>query len=137
MKRLRSSGRTAAFVILASCAGFGARAAPVDADNFIDFHFSPTNGKVGYHMAASSHFTRRPAACGPTALANTSGYTVSGAVPPGLSAPDISTGNYGFEGTPREPGDWTVRVTVHDLTCQGAAKNYGDMTAVVNFHIEP
>ena len=87
-------------------------------------------------MVASSHFGHRPPACG-QALANTSGYSVAGAVPPGLSSPDANSGSYTFEGTPREPGDWSVRVTAHDLSCGSGSRNYGDMTAVVNFHIEP
>lgn len=72
-----------------------------------------------------------------------SDVTVAGPVPPGLTSPG-SAGNRTlfFDGTPRQPGDWHVVVTMHKLECSVVAGvvgpvDYGDITIPVDFHIDP
>lgn len=95
--------------------------------------FSPTNGKVGFHMVAGSHVAQSPCQPGGNLVGS---FTVTGALPPGLNPPDTTVPRFGFDGTPGQPGDWDVVVVAHNVGCTGGAI-YGDLTAYVHFHIDP
>jgi hypothetical protein len=114
------------------------------ATTFSGLYFSPTNGKVGYHMLSNNYFQQSPCAANEHATVGLAegGITTVGTIPPGLMAPDASQGRFVFEGTPRQAGDWDVTVTEHYLTCSSVhgadgPKNYGDVTTTVHFHIDP
>jgi hypothetical protein len=111
---------------------------------FAGLYFSPTNGKVGYHMVSDNFFSQNP--CTKDEFASVGkaegGITTAGTIPPGLMPPDVTQGRFTFEGTPRQAGDWDVTVTMHYLSCAKAHNsdgpvNYGDQTATVHFHIDP
>jgi len=114
------------------------------AKSFAGLYFSPTSGKVGYHMLSTNFFSQTPCATNehPTVGLAEGGITATGTIPPGLMAPDASQGRFGFEGTPRQAGDWDVTVTEHYLTCSSVpgsdgSTNFGDVTTTVHFHIDP
>lgn len=113
---------------------------------FSGLYFTPTNGRVGYHMVSNNYFPVSPCREDEhiSVDADVGGITVKGQVPPGLAAPDVSVGRFGFEGTPRQAGDWEVEVTLHDLYCNGSrgprfhnGRTWGDRTTMVHFHIDP
>ncbi|HLJ63829.1 MAG TPA: hypothetical protein VKT70_06975 [Stellaceae bacterium] len=131
----------ASAVILAACTTSSSEAVDdsafgYTAPNFEGGYFSPTNGRVGYHMVATSHFHRTP--CGrPNDGISSSSWTITGTVPPGLSAPDPAIPTFVFEGTPRQAGDWTITFTWHHLSCASRPEDFGDVSYPVNFHIDP
>ncbi len=107
--------------------------------------FEHTDGRVGYHMHANVVVFDNDtpngdaAACAPGATDT----TVVGDLPPGLTlmANDLpgNGGLHGIDGTPGQPGDWTVRVVIAHVECaQGPdTADYGPKTVIVNFHIVP
>jgi hypothetical protein len=125
-------------LVLCSVPASAWRAPPAPATGtFNNLTIVDTNGRVGYHMSTGLHVddfdtpTGRVASCSPSAW----GVTTSDTIPPGLAL----TGN-DFEGTPREPGDWYVTVSIAEIGCkQGAAANtnYGPKTVHAHFHIDP
>ncbi|HEY3813776.1 MAG TPA: hypothetical protein VGL66_11170 [Caulobacteraceae bacterium] len=126
-----------AVFLLSGSAAFATNGSTV----FAGLYFSPTNGKVGYHMVAHNYWTKDPCNT-PAEHIIMSDYTVVGTVPPGLQSPGMATGLFNFEGTPRQAGDWEVKVTAHDVTCAPAGTatrgvNYGDFVTTVKFHIDP
>jgi hypothetical protein len=102
--------------------------------------FSNTNGRVGYHMFAKLSMydwdlpTGNWDTCDP---ATGQPWTTVGTIPPGLAL--VSTGEHGFDGTPRQPGDWTVDVTIGRVACMQGPDHadYGPKTVEVHFHIDP
>jgi len=119
--------------VLTACAG--ARA-PVARVPFSQGFFEPTMGRVGYHMVSEMkwHASDEPTPrCVPTSSGN---EDVNGTPPPGLA---YDQSNLEFEGTPRQAGDWSVRVTTHGMHCGMGPdqQNYGDRTITINFHIDP
>lgn len=97
--------------------------------------FSPTTGKVGFHMAAYNYIAQTP--CQHTGVRS---FAVTGALPPGLTPPDVGAGRLGFEGTPGQPGDWDAVVVAHGVACfDGGVEGafIGDLTTRVHFHIDP
>jgi hypothetical protein len=110
---------------------------------FNHLEFVNTNGRVGYHMFSTIRTyaydtpTGDAVACSPAAAETTS----SGTIPAGLTllANDQNgEGVRGFDGTPRQPGDWTVNVTVGRIRCQQGPDQtvYGPRTIVVHLHID-
>ena len=107
-------------------------------DYFSQSYYSPTTGRVGYHMVVSLHYplSNAPEGCQP--LLN--GFETQGTVPPGLTAPVFvpygqNVGN--FEGTPRQPGDWDMTVTLKDVQCSNSGQHFGDRAVSIHFHIDP
>lgn len=119
--------------------------------------YMPTEGRVGYHMVSKPryYYDDLPTpTCSPTT--QFPDITVKGEVPPGVNAPTDSqrelsdlekltqeiqgrakSFTFNFEGTPEQPGDWDVRVTLYGLHCKDDdSKNYGDRSFSVHFHIE-
>ena len=115
-----------AFAIAALSAG-------ASADYFQNEFFDVTTGRVGYHLVSWSTTKTWdvPPGCGQPQIPSMS---VQGDLPPGLQAnttlPQIS-------GTPRQPGDWDVIVTLHDIWCQNTKEHFGDRVVNVHFHIDP
>ena len=131
------------FIMKSSVAAFVLLGSTVQAGNgstgFGGFHFSSTNGRVGYHLVARPFFPQNP--CRPDEEIYLSGMSVSGTLPPGIAPPTYPT-NMGFEGTPRQAGNWSVEVTVKDMSCgrslgMPGPRNYGDFSTIVNFQIDP
>jgi hypothetical protein len=124
------------------CVPASARRAPAApaTGTFNHMNFSNTNGRVGYHMFAAfgvptwDEPTGDNATCHPGA----GDWIVAGTVPPGLALQQVPYG-YGFDGTPRQPGDWTVNVTIGHIQCKEGPNqtDYGPRTVSVHFHIDP
>jgi hypothetical protein len=143
---LRSDRLRLSLILLGACAssvGVSASAATA-AGTFNHGVFSPTSGRVGYHMPPNFGFydwdepTGDNSACHP----GVAGMTAAGTLPPGLAlVTNDVTGHavHGFEGTPRQPGDWNVTVTIQHVACmQGPDQtDYGPRTVEVHFHIDP
>ncbi len=99
---------------LTACAGSepGPRASQYPP--FSQAYLNPSTGRVGYHMALklSVPYDNYPAGldlagCSPA----TSNGSLSGTLPPGLKN-SLGQGDLVWiEGTPRQPGSWTVSVT--------------------------
>ena len=111
-----------------------AQRSPPRVTTFGGLSFSPTNGKVGYHLVALSHIAQSPCPPGGNLVGS---FTVTGELPPGMNPPDTAVPRFSFEGTPGQPGDWDVVVTAHDVGCSGNLVTYGNLTASVHFHIDP
>jgi hypothetical protein len=145
MSFLRSNRLRLSVLLLGVCvcsARASARRAPAApaTGTFNHLTFDNTTGRVGYHMFASfgapewDQPTGNNATCHPGA----GDWTTAGTVPPGLVLQQVPYG-YGFDGTPRQPGDWTVNVTIGRIACmQGPDQTvYGPRTVAVHFHINP
>jgi hypothetical protein len=144
MSLIRSNRWHSSVLLLGLCiipVGASARhgpAAPVTG-TFNHGVFSPTTGRVGYHMPANFGFydwdepTGNNSTCDP----GVADMSATGTIPPGLTL--LTSGTHGFDGTPRQPGDWTVRVTIGRVACkQGPDQTvYGPRTIDVHFHIDP
>ena len=116
---------------------------------FSHMYWAPVNGRVGYHMVSKWQTDTDdlpagiPCAAGALPDGITKGIEVYGTRPPGLIAPgdDMSSGSESnsIEGTPREPGDWQLEITIHHIHCtQGRdQQDYGDRTVQVSIHIDP
>ena len=121
------------------------RAAAPATGTFNNIFFKNTSGRVGYHMFApvSVWDADLPTGANATCVPGVYDTTTSGTIPPGLVllANDLPNrgGVHGFDGTPRQPGDWTVRVVINHIQCtQGANQtDYGPRTVEVHFHIDP
>jgi len=112
--------------------------------SFAGLYFSPTSGKVGYHMVSNNFISQSPCAADEGYSAGSGGsrggpVSVEGIVPPGLMPPDALQGRYGFDGTPRQAGDWDVKVTYRYLHCGSkvVGEDAPDLTTTVHFHIDP
>ena len=105
---------------------------------FSSFSFSPTSGRVGYHLVSKLNEppNDRPVP-GAACAVQPSEMTTSEDLPPGLSTTRTQT-FYTIEGTPTQAGDWSIQVTFHDVKCSVGSdrRNYGDRTFPVNFHID-
>lgn len=100
----------------------------------------PPDGRVGYHLYSIIHTedndtpTGDVTTCSPTA--DGSALTVRGEPPPGIvfeaAGPD-------FQGTPRQPGVWSVVVDVPAVWCANGpdVTHYGPRSVVVKFNISP
>jgi len=86
-------------------------------------YFNGTSGKVGHHMVASAFAT-----CGES-WSDSGVKMIRGSLPPGLTR-NGST----IQGTPTQPGNWSVTIRFIKPTCRG--KTYPDKDIRVNFHIE-
>src|SRR5258706_8037161 len=83
---------------------------------FYGLYYSPTDGRVGYHLVSNNLFRETPSDCKPGPLSD---LTATGTAPPGItvageSRPD-GTRSPNFEGTPRQAGDWDVTVTMYGV----------------------
>jgi hypothetical protein len=99
--------------------------------------FTQTDGRVGYHMYSQGVYydSDVPPECGHNAENSYElAAAVEGALPPGLTYDD---GKAAFEGTPRQPGDWTVTVVSSHIHCRGSDIDFGDRRRLVHFHINP
>lgn len=133
MKRPRILAYGSAGILVAMT---GANAA--QAEYFSQSYYSPTSGRVGYHMVASLHspMTDRPKGCVP----EVNGFDTQGTLPPGLAAPVFVpyAENVGkIEGTPRQPGDWDITVTLKSIKCTNTGEQFGDRPVNIHLHIDP
>lgn len=144
MRGLCGTVVSATLCTLSCFSGSLAAAAAAEPAGFSGGSFTPTSGRVGYHMVSAFEFQARP--CRPDEHIHVTDVTVKGTVPPGLTSPGLAgqggNGTPNFEGTPRQAGDWQVYATLHDLSCSavyGAAGpiDYGDVGIPINFHIDP
>lgn len=109
---------------------------------FNRLHYSPTEGRVGYHMVSQLFIDDWPGAREDCDIVVDSIH-VSGDLPPGMVGPhekDPANVNAGFtnniEGTPRLPGTWVVTVTYFGIGCRGRGSN-GDRAIPVTITISP
>jgi hypothetical protein len=133
-----------ALLLLSACADAqqtGGNQPP--AKTFAGLYFSPTSGKVGYHMVSKNLVSQDPCS-GNFSIGDYGsrgpGFSVEGLVPPGLTAPDAAKKQFAFEGTPRQAGDWDVKVTMRYIHCGyggGAKDTDPDLSTDVHFHIDP
>lgn len=94
-------------------------------------HYERTGGRVGYHMV--SHPMVYDSDPGYYCASKTILYAAitQGAAPPGLRMNELGS----FEGTPRQPGEWDIKVTLYGWTCDGGPPS--DWTIPVHFFITP
>lgn len=108
---------------------------------FSHMFLEPTRGRVGYHMhiIVNGNYDDVPTGdwntCSPTAGA----MTYSGELPIGLKKVGGAGVLYGFEGTPRQAGDWRITVNIAYFRCtKGPDLNrYGPRTINAVIHIDP
>ena len=107
-----------------------------DGNWFREGHFDVTSGRVGYHLVSWLvwNFDDIPSECRSDGAVHVHEADVEGTLPPGLVA-DPPNNFKTIEGTPKQPGDWSYAVTLHDVVCNGA--HYGDRRLDVNFHVDP
>jgi hypothetical protein len=99
--------------------------------------FLPQDGRVGYHMVSSATFFDHdvPPECGHNASNSYDmGAAVEGDLPPGLTY-DAHQG--AFTGTPRQPGDWDLKVVYSHMHCRGSDIDFGEARVPAHFHIDP
>jgi hypothetical protein len=116
------------------------RPAPLRTGTFNRMQYVNTNGRVGYHMISTIRVNSDDTPNGNWAECNPAKggvLSVAGDLPPGLIF-EQSDGS-SFSGTPRQPGDWTVRVTIPVMGCRGGPDQaaYGPRIIEANFHIAP
>lgn len=110
--------------VLASCAVPKSAVSKTGDTRFHNsIYYIGTEGKVGHHMYAEAR-----AKCSIT-WNYSSVKIVSGTLPAGLTMD-----GYKIQGTPTQPGKWTLRIKFTKPTCN--EKTYPDQTVQVNFYIE-
>lgn len=128
----------AAYSVLALC--YPLLAGGTDSREFFTGAFyTPTDGRVGYHLVSKVRFPSagkpggKDAVCAPIGL---TGWEFEGTLPPGVVRPLDQTH---FEGTPRQPGTWQVQVIWQGVHCtEGPDQHdYGDRKINVIFNISP
>jgi hypothetical protein len=139
--RIRFWSIFAAAICLCSMRVDARRAPPAPATGtFNHIVFNSTNGRVGYHMFASFgvYDWDEPTGVNATCHPAVGNLSVAGTLPPGLTLQTAAQA-YGFDGTPRQPGDWTVNVTIDRIACKAGPDQtvYGPRNVAVHFHIDP
>ena len=106
---------------------------------FANPYFTPTNGRVGYHMVSNNAFAQAPCVSGEKSHAED--FTFTGALPPGI---EFDRSTVAFSGTPRQAGDWGIMIMWKHMSCIPVTSfgvngpvNYGDLGGRVTFHIDP
>jgi hypothetical protein len=117
---------------------FIAGAMPAAAADWFQYGaFVPLNGRVGYHMFSKQVFYDHdvPPECGHNAENSYMlAAAVEGDMPPGLTYDEHQAA---FEGTPKQPGDWSLTVVYSHMRCRGSEIDFGDRRIPVHFHIDP
>jgi len=111
---------------LAACDG---PSAPVARGSSL--HYTQTVGRVGYHFVSHQQTS------GHDPMNLCEGFSegakiTSGIVPPGLRMDIRGT----FEGTPRQPGEWDVEVTLYGWYCTNSNVPPIDVAVPVHFYIQ-
>jgi hypothetical protein len=144
--RLLCTLSTVAVVLTCPGSAYARRApAALAAGTFTRMTFANTNGRVGYHMFANFgvYSSDEPTGDNATCVPAVGDTTTRGTIPAGLVllANDLpnNSGVEGFDGTPRQPGDWTVSVVINHVKCNAGPdqRDYGPKTVTVHFHIDP
>ena len=126
-----------AAIFLAGSAAFAPANAQQSPNWFRYGIFLPQDGRVGYHMSSSATFFDHdvPPECGHSASNSyDQGASVEGDLPPGLTY-DAHQG--AFVGTPRQPGDWDLKVVFSHMHCKGSDIDFGESRVPAHFHIAP
>lgn len=144
-RKIRSAVLLSSIIILHAC---GADEKPTQSAQvtFPHPYYTPTTGRVGYHMTSTLYLGQDPPS--ECRMAYRSVFVMQGASgPPGLTLPHTDTANWTvIEGTPRQAGDWTFDVVLKEITCclkWGArgtdceGPRYGDRVIPVHIHIDP
>jgi hypothetical protein len=144
--RMRTAGKLIAIALLCCCAlqtskvlAFGRKPAP--RTPFSQGYYEPAIGRVGYHMVSFPTWYRSDEPGTPCSPGFTDVSLDSGTVPPGLVGPYSNAQEWSskFEGTPRQPGDWQLQVTLYGIHCRQGSdqQDYGNRTIQVHLHIDP
>lgn len=116
---------TCALVVLGGACSAPRQASrlPVPRDPpFSHIYWSPTTGRVGYHMVSTMHVNDGDYPLSKPCTLHVDTLFTRGDLPPGLTGPRRNPGGgwtLAFEGTPRVPGQWLVSVQLA-LECVGA-----------------
>ena len=111
--------------LLAGCAVPASTQKQRGSDGFVNsIRYLPPYGKVGHHYSLGPKAT-----CGETWYCDPP-EIVRGTLPPGLSIDNFGT----IEGTPRQPGQWSVTIRFSGLKCRG--QSYPDQDVRLNLTIE-
>jgi hypothetical protein len=129
------------FAICASGAVSNAARRANPRGTFTHMYFNPPpNGRVGYHLYSIIHIEGwdTPNGDAPTCSpsADHDNIAVRGTPPPGIS---FDASGPKFEGTPRQPGTWSVIVDIPGVWCTAGPDltHYGPRSVTVRFNIAP
>lgn len=122
-------------VSLDQCAsGPGLASAPSVAP-FSNIYLDPTSLKVGYHTVIGAHSAGCPSRGEGQPTWSSTATEIEGTLPPGLQFLDTPPR---IEGTPRQPGTWTITYVVRGVSCiANPDVVYGDRRVRVSFIINP
>ena len=99
--------------------------------------FVPLDGRVGYHMVSKLNFFDHdvPPECNhDPANSYMLAAAVEGSIPPGLKYDEHQAA---FEGTPRQPGNWDLDVSLSHFRCRNSDLDFGDRRIHVHLYIAP
>jgi hypothetical protein len=137
MVRSRIRAAIATVILIASVPALAPAHAQQPQNWFRYGNFVPDEGRVGFHMIAYAHFFDHdvPPQCDHNAANSYDmGASVQGDLPPGIT---YNAQQGAFVGTPRQPGDWDLKVVFSHMHCRGSDIDFGDSTVPAHFHIAP
>jgi hypothetical protein len=102
---------------------------------FSTIYLVPTTLRVGYHTVVGAHAEGCPFQGEGQPTWTSTSTQVEGTLPPGLQLLD---GPPRIEGTPRQPGTWTITYVLRGVSCIGnPSVDYGDRRVRVVFTVNP